>query len=152
MNRFFALIVGVATVAGTFPAAAAAQQPGPARAYRIIVNSENPVGLLTASEISRLFLRKTAAWQHNGQAVQPVELSESSPVRDAFVREIHKKDGAALKSYWQQMVFSGKAVPPPAQDSDAGVMDYVRGHPNAIGYVSASAQLLPDLKPITITR
>ena len=133
---------------GTLPAQGAVET----RPYRVIVNSENPIGLLTSQEISRLFLAKTTTWQFNGQPVLPVEPDGASPVRVAFIREIHHKSPTDITVYWEQMVFQGKASPPPAESSDSEVMDYVRQHPNAIGYVSAGARLTPDLKPITITR
>ena len=129
-----------------------AQGAGDARPYRVIVNAENPVGLLSPQELSRLFLSKTTTWAFNGQTVLPVEPGASSSVRTAFIREIHHKNPVDISVYWEQMVFQGKATPPPTESSDSEVMDYVRQHPNAIGYVSAAARLTPDLKPITITR
>jgi len=144
--------VTLAALGAVRPGVLPAQGVGEARPYRVIVNAENPVGLLTPQEISRLFLAKTTTWQFNGQQVQPVEPSGASPVRVAFIREIHHKSPTDITVYWEQMVFQGKASPPPAESSDSEVMDYVRQHPNAIGYVSAGARLTPDLKPITITR
>ena len=123
-----------------------------ARAYRVIVNADNPVGLLSAQEVSRLFMRKTTSWSHNGQTVLPVELIDDSPVRAAFIRDIHHKNPVDVTVYWEEQVFQGKTPPPPDEASDGAVMDYVRSHPNAIGYVSAAAKLTPDVKTITITR
>jgi len=148
MNRMIA-ILGIAALAALAPATAGAQASS--RAYRVVVNAQNPVGVLSATELSQLFLRKQQAWQHNGSQILPVEPTEGSSVRDAFVREIHHKDESALKSYWRQMIFSGKAVPPPTEQSDAAVLDYVRRYPNAIGYVSAAATLPADVKLVTIT-
>ena len=129
-----------------------AQGAGDARPYRVIVNAENPVGLLSSQELSRLFLAKTTTWTFNGQPVMPVEPGGDSPARAAFTREIHHKSTTDVTVYWEQMVFQGKAAPPPTESSDSEVMAYVRQHPNAIGYVSAAVRLTPDLKPITITR
>ena len=149
MNRFIASLIALTGAVALTPASVAAQQP--AHAYRVVVNAENPVGVMSATELSQLFLRKQQAWKHNGRQILPVELNEGSAVRDAFVHEIHNKDESALKSYWRQMIFSGKAVPPPTEQSDAAVLDYVRRYPNAIGYVSASATLPAGVKLVTIT-
>jgi hypothetical protein len=46
---------------------------------------------------------------------------------------------AAVKAYWQQRIFSGRGVPPPALDSDQAVLEYVASHPGAVGYVSGAA-------------
>lgn len=144
----FAVITLAALGATQLPA----QGAGDARPYRVIVNAENPVGLLSSQELSRLFLAKTTTWTFNGQPVLPVEPGGDSPARAAFTREIHHKSPTDVTVYWEQMVFQGKASPPPTESSDSEVMAYVRQHPNAIGYVSAGVRLTPDLKPITITR
>jgi ABC-type phosphate transport system substrate-binding protein len=151
MKRIVA-VFAAAVATAVCPVAAPAQTSAPARSYRIIVNADNPVGLLSAYDLQRLFLRKTVAWSHNQQAVEPVDQAWSSPVREAFAREILKKDAASLSSYWQGMIFAGKATPPPAETSDSDVIAYVQQHPNAIGYVSAGASLPADIKPVTILR
>ena len=145
-------VITLAALGAVRPGVLPAQGAGDARPYRVIVNAENPVGLLSPQELSRLFLAKTTTWQFNGQPVLPVEPGGDSPARVAFIREIHHKSLVDITVYWEQMVFQGKASPPPAESSDSEVMDYVRQHPNAIGYVSAGARLTPDLKPITIVR
>ena len=144
--------LAVITLAALGAAQLPAQGAGDARPYRVIVNAENPVGLLSSQELSRLFLAKTTTWTFNGQPVMPVEPGGDSPARAAFTREIHHKSPTDVTVYWEQMVFQGKASPPPTESSDSEVMAYVRQHPNAIGYVSAGVRLTPDLKPITITR
>jgi len=144
--------LAVITLAALGAVGLPAQGAGDAHPYRVIVNAENPVGLLSPQELSRLFLAKTTTWAFNGQPVLPVEPGGDSPARTAFLREIHHKSPTDITVYWEQMVFQGKASPPPTESSDSEVMSYVRQHPYAIGYVSAGARLTPDLKPITITR
>ena len=48
---------------------------------------------------------------------------------------------AAVKSYWQQLIFSGRAIPPPELDSDEEVVRYVAKYPGAVGYVSGGSEL-----------
>ena len=140
----------VAALAAALAGSAAAQQPAAAgRAFRVIVNAENPVSTLDEAEVSRLFLRKTATWQ-SGEPVLPIEQAKGSPVRVAFEREIHKKSDSELERYWQVMVFTGKGSPPPTRTSDADVIELVRHSLYAIAYVSAAATLPPDIKSVTI--
>jgi len=150
MKLTLAFLAGIAalSIAALRPAAA---QQATARAYRVIVNSENPVGLLDAAEVSRIFLRKTSTWRGNGEPVVPVELAPGAPAREAFLRDIHKKNDAELERYWQVMVFSGKGTPPPTRPSDQEIIEIVRHSPYAIAYVSASASLPADVKVVTIT-
>jgi hypothetical protein len=47
----------------------------------------------------------------------------------------------AVRSYWQQRIFSGRDVPPPELDSDEAVVAFVARSPGGIGYVSAATKL-----------
>ena len=51
---------------------------------------------------------------------------------------MHGKKTTAVRSYWLQVIFSGRGVPPPEKPSDKDVIAYVKAHPGAIGYVAAT--------------
>jgi TonB family protein len=127
----------VATIAVLFALSAAAQSRSK---YVIIVHPDNPTTFLSGQEVSFLFLKNTTQWNH-GTDVEPVDLSAPSGVRDAFSEDIHGRPVAAIQSYWQQQIFSGRGVPPLEVKSDAEVVAYVRDHPGAVGYVSSSVSL-----------
>jgi hypothetical protein len=84
------------------------------------------------------FLKNVTRWA-NGDPVRPVDQRYDAAVRKAFSESVLKRSVAAVKNYWQQRIFSGRAVPPPALDSDAAVVEYVASHPGGVGYVSAAA-------------
>ncbi len=44
-----------------------------------------------------------------------------------------------MRSYWQQVIFSGRGLPPPELPDDAVVVAYVLSHRGAIAYVSGDA-------------
>lgn len=134
-----------ATLIGARPAAA--QDKG----YVVIVNTFNPFTSIAAEDLSKIYLKKLATWS-NGQAAMPVDQAETSPLRKRFAASVLNKDLGSLNSYWQQMIFSGKAVPPPALDDDAAVVEFVRHNPYAVGYVSSSASLGNDVRVIAVTR
>jgi hypothetical protein len=48
---------------------------------------------------------------------------------------------AAVRSYWQQQIFSGRGIPPPELDGDQAVVKFVLQNEGAIGYVSGNAEL-----------
>ncbi len=106
--------------------------------FRVIVNLANPVTSLRETELSRLFLKKTASWP-TGAPVAAVDQERTSSVRRAFSLEVHSKDADAIVAHWQTMVFSGRDTPPPVKTSDASVLEFVRVNPGAIGYVSGAA-------------
>lgn len=110
--------------------------PAHAASYKVVVHASNPVRSLSADRLSKLFLKKITRWDDGGEA-EPVDRDDDSPVRVAFSQEVHGKEVGSIESYWQKMIFSGRATPPPELSSDAEVLAFVRSHPRAVGYVSA---------------
>lgn len=119
--------------------------------FRVVVNAANPVAAISRDELSRLFLKKVTTWS-SGRPVMLVDQAEASPVRREFTRAVHRKEVSSVKSYWQTMIFAGRAVPPSEKPSDADVLAYVGANPNAIGYVSAGATVGTGLRVVTIER
>lgn len=72
----------------------------------------------------------------NGHTVRPVDLIPSSRARGAFSKAIHGKELLEIEAYWQEMIFSGREMPPPVRAYESYVVEYVKTNPDAIGYVS----------------
>lgn len=124
--------------------------PAAADSVVVVVNAANPAGELSADDVSKMFLKKTARWA-NGERVLPVDLVDSSALRQAFSKQVHGKTTAAVKAYWQKMIFSGHDVPPPEKPSIGEALAYVRSYPGAIGYAPAGADLGPGIKILRVT-
>jgi len=104
-------------------------------AYRVIVHPNNPAAYLNRKLVARIFLKKTTTWS-NGQTIVPVDLPLESAVRRKFALEILGRSVSAVRSYWQQVLFSGRGLPPAELDNDQQVIKYVLSHPGAIGYIA----------------
>jgi ABC-type phosphate transport system substrate-binding protein len=137
MGLALALLVGLPVVARA--------QDG----FVLIANQANPVSTLPKDEASKLFLLKHSRWA-SGEQARPVDQVESSPVRRRFSNAIHGMDVPSVKSFWQDIVFSGKGDPPPERASDAEVIAFVKHHANGLGYVS-SATPANGVKIIIVT-
>lgn len=118
--------------------------------WKVIVNASNPAESISKEELARFFLKKKTAWP-SGKVVEPVEPGKTSDARKGFAKDVLKKSPAALQSYWQQLVFAGREVPPQEKSSDADVISFVKAHENAIGYVSRSAPDDEGVKVLTIS-
>lgn len=118
--------------------------------FKIIVHPENPSSHETRAFLTDLFLKRVTRWR-DGEHVQPADLHASSGVRERFSKEVLKRSVAAVRSYWQQQIFSGRQVPPPEFDSDAAVMRYVSEHRGGVGYVRGDLEL-NGVKTIAILR
>ena len=104
---------------------------------------------LSHDDVSRIFLKKTTKWP-NGQPVLPVDLPTSAPSRRAFSKGVLGRDPNEIGAYWNQVIFSGRAVPPVTKSSDNEVLAYVRNNPNAIGYVAADTNIGESVKVLTL--
>ncbi len=140
--RTYARRGAIRLLVGQLTAALVACQAGFAAArgeggagYRIIVHPDHPQSDYDRRLISHAFLKKVTSWPH-GRAIYAVDLPSASAIRHRFTEGVLDRSVAAVRSYWQQLIFSGRAVPPPELDSESAVVTYVLKVPGAIGYVS----------------
>ena len=108
--------------------------------FVVIVNADNPTTSIARDALSNIMLKRVTEWS-DGQTAQPVDRDAGSFVRGRFSQMIHRKSVGAIKSYWQQQIFSGGAVPPVELRSDAEVIAHVQRTYGAVGYVASSASL-----------
>jgi ABC-type phosphate transport system substrate-binding protein len=113
--------------------------PAFAADFQVIANPSVPTSSLTKSAASAIFLKKTAKWE-DGTPITVVDQMERSPVREAFTTFVHGKSVAAIKSFWQQQIFSGRDVPPLDEPSDSQVLALVHSTKGAVGYISTKTQ------------
>jgi ABC-type phosphate transport system substrate-binding protein len=107
----------------------------PAEGFVVIVSPDVTQHDADRAFLSRAFLKKTTRWP-DGRPIRPVDQAPDSAVRRRFAEEILGRSVIAVRTSWQQAIFSGRDVPPPELDSDAAVVGYVLGHAGAIGYVA----------------
>jgi len=110
----------------------------PAPVFVVIVNPSNPTNHVDRKFLADAFLKKTTRWD-DGELIRPVDQVPDSPVRRKFSEDVVKRSVAAVRSYWQQVIFTGRGVPPPEVGGDDEVVRYVLKYSGAVGYVSGSA-------------
>jgi ABC-type phosphate transport system substrate-binding protein len=133
---FLSLLLAVLCIEAVHSSARAESAPD----FRVIVHPDNPSTALTREFLIDAFLKRTTRW-NDGEAIRPVDQRVDSAVRRRFSDSVLQRSVAAVKSYWQQRIFSGRDLPPPELDSDDAVMSYVLKHRGAVGYVSGTAKL-----------
>jgi ABC-type phosphate transport system substrate-binding protein len=116
------------------------RERGPYQVFQVVVHPRNPLTSVERRFLSQVFLRKTVTWS-NGEPIRPVDLPPDTPARRQFTEQIHSRSVAAVKSYWQQVIFSGRGLPPPELATDEAVLRFVARTPGAIGYVSGNADV-----------
>ena len=128
LTRFFAAAISACVLAS----------PMAAQEFKVIVNAANPISEISASALSKIFLKETLGFPGGGNAA-PVDLGKSSPARASFSKRVVGRPVGAIETYWQQQIFSGKEIPPASKSSDDDIIAFVKSTPGAIGYVSAGA-------------
>ena len=109
-------------------------------AFRVVVHPSNSTRSVERSFLADAFLKKTTRWTE-GDAIRPADLRPTVDARRSFTERVLKRSVGAVRSYWQQRIFSGRDVPPPELESDDEMLAFVAKHPGAVGYVSGSAKL-----------
>lgn len=117
---------------------AVSRASGSAETYKIVMHADRNMTAVTRAELSDMFLGHTAAWS-DGTRIVLVDQIATSQVRQDFSREVHGRSAAAIRSYWLQVMYSGRGVPPVEKKTDEEVLAYVATHPGAIGYVTSAA-------------
>ena len=118
--------------------------------FQVIVNRANGVSSIRRDELSALFMRRTRSWRGGGE-VRPVEPPSRSRVREQFSRAIHGKSVAYVTRYWHRVIFAGRGVPPAELGSDAAILEYVKAHRGAIGYIARETPPGDGVKVIAVT-
>lgn len=139
-RRFFTLL-GLAPLLGVLALSsgfASAEEPP---SFRVIVHPNNPLRALSRADVADAFLKKVTRWE-DGETIRAVDLRADSGVRRHFTETVLQRSVGAVRSYWQQRIFSGRDVPPPELESDESVLAFVAKYPGAIGYVSGVAKLV----------
>jgi ABC-type phosphate transport system substrate-binding protein len=119
-------------------------------AYKVIVNASNPTTTTKRDQVAQLFMTRKTSWAH-GPAGDPVDQSMTSPVRDAFSREILGMPLPAVQDHWRKRMLNAREFPPLVKATDAEVIAHVAKSPGGVGYVLASTELPPTVKAIKIT-
>jgi ABC-type phosphate transport system substrate-binding protein len=118
-------------------------------AYKIVVNASNPTTSIKKDVLAQLFMSRNVAWAH-GPAGDPVDQSMTSPVREAFSREILGMPLPAVQNHWRKRMLETREFPPLVKATDAEVIGYIAKNPGGVGYVAAATELPPTVKALKV--
>jgi hypothetical protein len=71
-------------------------------------------------------------------SLKPLDLPESSELRDAFYKKATDRDAAQVKAVWSRIIFTGQGQPPKELPDAAAVKKAVAGDPKMVGYIDKS--------------
>ena len=127
------LMAIVAVVTLSWTSVPGAQEPS-SLAFVVIVNKANPLRTLSVAELRRIFMKQTRMWPH-AESVVPVDWDATSPIREAFSRQVLMRSVREMGDYWVQQGVTQGMVPPSTQRSTRAMLRFVASVPGAIAYV-----------------
>lgn len=110
-------------------------QPHSGRGFVVIVHPTNPISSVTPAFLADVFLKRTTRWS-SGETIRPADLGRGASTRVRFSETVLRRSVAGVRAHWQQIIFSGRGVPPVEVDDDAAAVRFVLRHRGAIAYVS----------------
>jgi ABC-type phosphate transport system substrate-binding protein len=112
----------------------------------VIVNKENPVESLTASEAKLYYLRKLKKrWPVINKNILPADRKKKCPEQDYFYSKVLGMSATDVEQYFVNRQLQNAERPQDKFLTEAEIINFVASEPGAIGYVSANA-LTPELK------
>jgi len=128
------LLMTLASVCPGFgPDAAAAED------LVIIANPGVAETVIDSKGLQRIYLGKQTQWRDDTSIV-PVML-KSGPLHEAFIEDFVDRSVQRFVTYWRQMVFTGKGIPPKSFVQESELVEYVASTPGSVGFASAAANV-----------
>jgi len=110
----------------------------------IVVHQDNPTQKMTRSQVIDLFMGKYVAFPNGNKAIA-VDLASEQVAKQIFYQKLVGRSLASVNAYWSRIRFTGRAKPPIEKSSSEGMVSYIAGNKNAIGYIPES-MLTDNLK------
>jgi ABC-type phosphate transport system substrate-binding protein len=105
----------------------------------IIANPGVAETALDTRDLQRIYLGKQTQWQDDSSIV-PVML-KSGPLNDQFIENYIDRSVQRFVTYWRQMVFTGKGIPPKSFVQESDLVEYVASTPGSVGFASADTKV-----------
>ena len=107
--------------------------------YAVVVNKDNPIASLSASEAKLYFTRKLKSrWPGINKTIRPVTRKSKCAERDEFYNAILKMGDSEVDKYFSEREFQNAEKQPEKLRSDAEVVSFAEGEVGAIGFVNSS--------------
>ena len=120
------------------------------KTVQVIVHFENSDDSLSPREMQKAFLKNKGEWPKSGIKIIPVDLPMNSPLRKNFAENILNMTIDRVNTELQKLTLGGRGREPKEVSNEQKVIQYVAQNPGAIGYISGSAELNPDVKVLNV--
>jgi ABC-type phosphate transport system substrate-binding protein len=118
----------------------------------IIVNKDNTVEQLTASEVKLYWLRKIKKrWPGINKNIKPADRKAKCPEQETFYTKVLNMTATDVETYFTQKQYESADKPQDKFPNDEAIISFVGGEPGAIGFVStASLNASPNKSSVKV--
>ncbi len=103
-----------------------------AMAEEMVVVMRAGSAALSKEQVANIYLGRDKGFR-------PVDLPESSPLREEFYKKATSRDLAQIRSLWARLTFTGENRPPHELPDDVAVKKAVAAESKTIGYISKAS-------------
>ena len=114
-----------------------------AQSVVVIANKDVEEDSFDHQTLVRIYHGKKKQWS-NKKKIVPVML-KSGPVRDRFIENVLRETDHKFITYWKQMVFTGRGIPPKSFVGEKEILKFIAETPGAIGYISELPDSMSDV-------
>jgi ABC-type phosphate transport system substrate-binding protein len=143
LRRVVTGVVGLILTAGV--ASPTDEAPAP---FKVILNPSVAGRTVPREVLAQVYLGAVVRWG-DGSPIAAVDLSSTSPVRQAFSEQVLGLSLDAVKVHWLRRIAGGQR-PPLSKSSDAEVIAFVAGQRGGVGYVSATTPVPPSVHEVVV--
>ena len=98
----------------------------------VIGNIQNSQQQLTALQVQDIYMGRTRAFP-DGKLAYPFDQTN---LRSEFYLKLTQRPVAQINAYWARLMFSGQTSPPTKLPDDLSIIEIVKKHEGAIGYIN----------------
>jgi ABC-type phosphate transport system substrate-binding protein len=113
----------------------------------VIANPGISLESIESKDLQRIYLGKKTMWE-DGTSIVTV-MTKNGSVHDRFIEDFLDRSVQRFATYWRQMVFTGKGVPPRSFVQEADLVSFVASTPGSLGFASVGADM-SGVKVITV--
>lgn len=113
----------------------------------VIANPDISLESIKSKDLQRIYLGKKTMWD-DGTSIVTV-MPKDGTVHDRFIEDYLDRSVQRFATYWRQMVFTGKGVPPRSFVQEIDLVSFVASTPGSLGFASAGADM-SGVKVLTV--
>ncbi len=113
----------------------------------VIANPGISLESIESKDLQRIYLGKKTMWD-DGTSIVTV-MPKQGNVHDRFIEDYLDRSVQRFATYWRQMVFTGKGVPPRSFVQETDLISFVASTPGSLGFASDDADM-SGVKVLTV--